>query len=232
MAFPVIAGSAVTNGTTAATSCVVNLPSGVQGGDLLWCVFRTASGTTASFPAGWTASPNNNTVDASDDVTTVAYRYSPGGEFSTITVTTDSLQKFAAVCLRIQGAEDPAVQAPQFGAVATGTSVNPNANTTNPTGGAKDYLWVSVAVCEGEQATTPTVPTSYAGLLAADSGTAGVVATNVRVFLASRSVNAASDVGDNWTISVSDDWSAWTFAFHPRSDRIPYINPMPPLIAQ
>jgi hypothetical protein len=217
MAFPAIGSTNTTNGTTATTSPVVNLPTGIVAGNLLLVLFRGASlSGDITWPAGWTEL-FDDASDASNDETTMAWRKADGTEGATITLSTPVSGKFAALSWRITGAADPTVQPPQFATLATGASVNPNPGSLTPTGGAKDYLWLAVGGWEGEQTSPPgTFPANYTlNQIGADSGIAGAVATNCRLAGAGRQLNAASEDPGAFTISVSDDWTATTLAIHP-----------------
>ena len=215
MAFPVVETTNTTNGTGASVSPVVNLPTGIVSGNLLIALFRTADGTSGvGWPAGWTELIES-TADASNDAIAIGYRQADGTEGTTITLTTSSA-KFAAIAYRISGAENPTTQAPQISTVVTGTTTSPDPGSLSPTGGAKDYLWLWMGGWEGEQTSPPAGnPTNYTNPLGANSGTGGAIPTNCRVASAQRTLNAVSEDPGFWTISVSDDWTAWTLAVHP-----------------
>lgn len=216
MAFPAVQATNTTNGTAASASAVVNLPAGIVAGDLLLVLHRSADGTAlhAVSGGGWTNLFNDNS-DASNDRISLWYRQADGTEGATITITQTS-SKFASLAWRITGHEDPAVQAPEFATLVTGTSALPDPGAVTPTGGAKDYLFLWMGGWEGEQTSPPAGnPTNYASPFGADSGTGGAVATNCRVASASRALNAASEDPGSWTISASDDWTATVLAVHP-----------------
>src|SRR3990167_5444039 len=218
MAFPVVATSASTTGTTATTAPAVDLPTGITSGDLLVVLFRNAAngGIGVTWPNGWTELAD----EASDgsggaDATSIAWRKADGTEGATITLTT-ATQKFAALALRITGAADPTSQPPELSTVATVSSNAPDPSSLSPTGGAKEYLWLWAGGWEGEQTSPPvSSPTNYGDVLGADSGTAAGAASNCRVAVATRALNAASEDPPSWTISATDQWTAFTIAVHP-----------------
>jgi hypothetical protein len=214
MAFPTDAARATTNGTTATTAPVINLPATVAG-DLFIGILRNASGGTHTWGNSFTTvGPDSS--DGSDDSTSFGYKEADGTEGATITASFGTSGKFAALVWRVSAAEHPAVQAPEFGGLNTGSSTTPIAVTFSPTGGAKDYLWLWAGGWEGEQTSPPVGnPTNYSNPAGGNSGTAGVVATNCRVAGASRQLNAAAPSLSSWTISVTDDWTAWVVAVHP-----------------
>jgi len=221
MAFPVIATTNTTNGTTATTSAVVNMPASIAAGDLLLVLHRSAVGTAAHSDGGgtWTNLFNDNS-DASDDRISLWYKVAAGGDSLTITQTSS---KFASIAWRITGAANPATQAPQFATLVTGSSTTPDPGSLTPTGGAKDYLWLWMGGWEGEQTSPPAGnPTDYAdSILGANSGTGGAITTNCRVASAARSFNAVSQDPGSWTISVTDDWTATVVAIHPAPPAVP-----------
>ena len=233
MAFPAVGATATTDGTTASATATVNLPSGILVNDLLLVCLRTATSTAGhGYPVGWTELFDDNS-DASDDRISLAYRWAAGTEGSTIGVSQDN-QKYAALAWRITGAQNPATTAPQFATLAVGTSTTPNPGAVTPSGGTQDYLFLWLGGWEGEQTSPPASnPTNYASnVIGANSGTAGVVATNVRLASASRQLNtgAAEDPG-TWTISASDDWTATTVCIHPATAaaNLPPFGGLPPI---
>lgn len=115
---------------------------------------------------------------------------------------------------------NPATQAPELSTVATGTSTQPNATTVTPTGGAKDYLWITVAVTAGEEADDDTwggaAPTSFGNAVYITTGTAGLASVNCSVEGADFASNAASMDAAAWSANAQSlAWRAWTIAVHP-----------------
>jgi hypothetical protein len=204
------------------TTHPVTYPAGIVAGNLLACIIRSANGSTFTFPAGWNMLVNNDTSDASDDTTSIAWRKADGTEGASFNVTSPVGTFVTAITWRITGAADPTVQPPQLSTIAVGASTTPNPTTCTPTGGAKDYLWIWMGGWEGEQTSPPaSQPTNYDSTkrVGASNGTTGSVASNCRCAGVSRQNNAASEDAAAWTISVSDQWSAWVMAIHPELDR-------------
>ena len=227
MAFPTVVNTATTDGTTATASAVINLPASIVAGNLLVALHRSSSAGAHGWPAGWNVLADS-TGDASANNTSIAWRKADGAEGATVTVTQGS-SKFASLVYQISGAADPLVRPPQISFEATGTSTLPDPGGLSPTGGAKDYLYLWLGGWEGEQTSPPASnPTNYTNPIGANSGTAGVVTTNVRVASARRNLNASSENPSSWTISASDDWTAWAMAVHPAD---PIIPPPPPSIS-
>lgn len=215
MAFPVVESKRGTGRLSAETTSPILYPLTISAGALLVCIFRSASAGAIGWPSGWNEIVEDSS-DASDDVTAIAWRAAVGDEDGLTFAVTHGSGKAAAIVYSITGAEAPATQPPQLSTVVVGSSATPNPTTCTPTGGAKDYLWLWLGGWEGEQTTPPaSTPTNYSNSQGAATGTTGVVAINCRVASAQRDLNAASEDPGSWTISVSDDWSAWTMAVHP-----------------
>jgi hypothetical protein len=219
MAFPSIRSSANTNGTSATTTPVVNLPATIAAGDTIWVVIRNAAAGAIGWPdATWTED-HDASPDGAVGQTAIAWKKAVGGEGGTTITLSSANGKFSAIAIAVRDAADPSVRSPQLSTVATGTvGAEPNATTCTPTGGAKDYLWYTFFTMEGEQTGITAYPTNYTlnqtGL--ANSGTGGAVTTNATMAGAARQLNAASEDAPVWDVAGTiDDWSAWTVAFHP-----------------
>lgn len=220
MAFPAVAGSTVLGlpGNTAAASHDVTLPASVPAGAFLFVFGRVAvAGVVACSDSGWTVV--NETSDASNDATFVAYKnaLAAGTEGGSILTFTHGNGKMAAVAVALTGTADPAATTPfEVGPIGTGASVNPNPPALTPAAGLQDYLWLACGCWEGEQTSPPaTAPAGYTRIAADASGTAGSIATNCRVDLLYKQARATTDDPSAWTISVSDDWTAFVIAVEP-----------------
>lgn len=213
--FPTLITTAVTNGTTAATSQVINLPSsGIIAGDILIAIVRNGVACTYTWPAGWT-----ELIDASDDgdddENTIGWRMSDGTDGTTFTVTASASGKFAGYVAQIRNGFNGT---PQNATVTTGTTgTQPNSGSLSPTNGAEDLLYGTIAAWGGETTGVTSYPTNYAlGNNTANSGTAGATTTNCRVAGAWRQLNASSDDPGAYTIAGTlSNWSAWTFVVRP-----------------
>lgn len=229
MAFPAIQTTNETAVSTAGTSHAINLPSGIAAGDLILILLDKGS-TSATFNAltGWTELLD----EAAANGIAIWYRLADATEGATVTFTSSASTRSASISYRISGAIDPAVQAPQLSTVATAASTAPNATVCTPTGGAKDYLWITFFGATGEEADDDTwvtgTPTNYSGLLQKACGVAG---TNLGGLIgaASRQLNAASEDAGAFTIAVSATWRAYTVAVHPVVEVPPVVAIMPPM---
>jgi hypothetical protein len=220
VAFPAVAGSTVLGlpGNTAAASHDMTLPASVPAGAFLFVFGRVAvAGVVACSDSGWTVV--NETSDASNDATFVAYKnaLAAGTEGGSILTFTHGNGKMAAVAVALTGTGDPAAATPfEVGPIGTGASVNPNPPALTPAAGLQDYLWLACGCWEGEQTSPPaTAPAGYTRIAADASGTAGSIATNCRVDLLYKQARATTDDPSAWTISVSDDWTAFVIAVEP-----------------
>jgi hypothetical protein len=215
MAFPVIQGTAET-AIVASSSHVINLPTGIVSGELL-LILANAGTVVISFNAlaGWTELLDEGIANGM----VVWARQADGTEGATVTFTSTAAGRSASIAYRISSTELLATQAPQLSTVATGSSVSPNATTCTPTGGAKDYLWISFFGRDGEEADddtwTTAAPASYTGLLQVACGIAGTNQGGM-VAAAQRSLNAASEDAGAFTCATGG-WRAYTIAVHPSS---------------
>lgn len=219
MAFPTVRSQIVTDGTTASATPAINLPATVAGGDVLFVVFRVAVAGAIGWPDATWNELFDTSDDASDDQWAAAWKVATGGESGTTITLSCTSGKFAAVAYAIAGTQDPRVRAPELSTVATGAGgTQPNATTVTPTGGAKDYLWLTFAGQDGEATVPPTYPANYTvAQLSSNSGTGGLPATNVRIGAAVRTNNnAASEDAAAWSYGgTTGSWTAYTIAFHP-----------------
>jgi len=216
MAFPAVVGTPAESATTTAgTSHVVNLPSGATGNLFLLVLGKGSTAATINALTGWTELVDENQAWG----TFVAWRTCDGTEGTTTTFTSSASTKTATIVYEISGQSN---FAPEISAVGTGTSAAPDPLTCTPTGGAKDYLWITFFNLggAGEEADDDTwcnnAATNYANLI---QKTAGVAGTNISPYIAScnRTNNAASE-NAVWPAASTDQslaWRAWTVAVHP-----------------
>lgn len=235
MAFPTVQTQATSATSTAGTNHVVTLPTGIAANDLILILMDIGS-------VAATLNPHADYIELLDENSAnglkILYRYAAGGETNPTLVSSASTRD-ATVTYRISGAINPATQAPQIGTTSSGANANPDPPTCTPTGGAKDYLWVTFCGSAGEQADDGTFctafPTNYADAQA--EKTCGVAGTNLGglIAAATRQANAASENPGTFTISETLGWRAQTIAIHPAPPpaAVPAIYPiMAPMISQ
>lgn len=208
--FPQVAATNTSIDASAVTSHTVNLPTGINAGDLLIVVFgQSVSQNQPTFPAGWT---RMFPAMANNIGGTWAYRVADGLEGATITVTTGAACQAAHWSARITGHD--VTQPPESQSFwDSGTTGHPNPGTVVPTGGAKDYLFIVAAVQDSGVVCTA-APTSFTNLQTASSGATADVSCGVSI--ARRQLNAASGGASAFTAeATTDSWLAQIIAVHP-----------------
>lgn len=208
MASPTVTASATTNGTTSTATPTINLPATVNANDIIVVFIRADNEEAYTWPANWNLLISDAS-DGSDDQTGCRWKLAVGNEDgTTIQLSRTNSGKFSALAYAIGGANNVEV-----GSLGTGASTTPDPPNFAPSGGTQDYLWLWMGGWEGEQTSPPAGnPTNYTNPIGANSGTAGAVTTNCRVASARRATTAASENPGTWTISASDDWTAFTMA--------------------
>lgn len=208
MAFPQVA--ATNNGVNSSndTNHTVNLPAGILAGNLLIVIFcHDDDAENVTFPEGWTKFFD---TDQAAMGLTIAWRKADGEEGASITVTTASSEKSAHISYRITDAIDPTSQPPEASTGVTGENENPDPDSLTPTGGAKDYLWLTPLGWDTGMA-VEAYPANYGNGERYSSGGAG----NCSVAVARRELNAISENPGTFTIDESEEWVACTVAVHP-----------------
>ncbi len=200
MTFPVVEATNTSVTDPSSTSHTVNLPAGVAAGDILIVFLQTSSTITGPvvFPAGWTGLYSH--AGASSAHSAAGWRKATGGE-STVVLTTPDNARSTHNSYRISGAADPETdQAPE---AAVNTGANPP-NVT-PTGGAKDYLWLTFngAITTGNAAP----PTNYTDEVSRRGS--GSACESAR-----RELNATSENPGAWGTPGTNPVSS-TMAVHP-----------------
>jgi hypothetical protein len=221
MAAPADSARQATNISTAATSHAINVGSPVAG-TLLIVFLRYAAAPGAIGFTGYTLIVNDSS-DASDDTTEVYYRWADGNEGATDTLTTVNSIKLGAISWEVTGA---APEAPKISAVAVGTTVanTCDPNSVAPAGPPQDTLYIVMGGEDQEVGAFTAAPTNYGNLIAANSGTGGLPATNVLMGGASRQINASSsdNAGAFTHAAAATGWTAFAVAIRPPSQ----INPV------
>ncbi len=218
MTSPTVAATTTTADSAAVSNHTVNLPSGIVSGNLLVIIFGSDGDRDIGWPAGYTEFFENR--ESSFVTLAGAYRQADGGEGATITVTTSADEKAVSFAYRITGHEDPSTQAPEASTGVNGSSVNPDSDSITPTGGSKDYLFLTPHVHDAT-ATNDTTPTSYTNKIEAETSSGGLVGGAC----AERQLTASSEDPGAWTIGTSRAWAASTIAVHPAAaGAVPVIN--------
>jgi hypothetical protein len=208
---PTVQSRASSTVTSDSTSHTVSLPSGIMSGDLLISAFCSDGNPTITWPAAWTEFATG-TAPSNAAKLSIAYHKSDGLEGASITVTTSASEQSSHVTLRIAGAKDPAIRAPEASTAASGSTTQPDASTVTPTGGSKNYLWLAVAgVDVGNVFTLGGLPSGYANSTKASTGTAA----GTNVVSCEKTSRAASEDPGVYTLVSSGGWAAFAVAVHP-----------------
>ena len=203
MTFPQVAAVNGGNNTGSGTSHTVNLPAGIEAGDLLLVFFASDGTPTITFPGGWTElfQTSNDSVGFG-----AWYRIADGEEGATITVTTSASEMTAHTSYRITGYSGT----PEVGTRVPGFSCYPDPSSLTPSWEAKDTLWFA---CEGnnKDSTVGAYPTNYTN----GRNDYAFNLQGVSVGSARRELNAVSEDPGTFTISFSSQWIATTVAIQP-----------------
>lgn len=194
--FPIVETTDTSVENAGTTSHTVDLPAGIESGDLLLMLFGASGVATITWPDGWTELDQGTSSGA-------AYKIASGSEGSSVTVLTSASRTSAHQTLRISRYNGT----PEVSASASGTSVNPNSASLTPSWGSDETLWVSFY--GGNDAvgskTISSYPTNYSnGLYAAN--TTGYVYTGS----ARRELVAVSEDPGQYVLSGAINWYAWT----------------------
>lgn len=204
MAFPQVAAVNGGNNTSASTDHTVNLPVGIEAGDLLLVFFTSDGLPTITFPEGWTKLREG--TDDSSVTFACWYRIADGEEGATINVTTSASEQSAHTSYRITGYSET----PEASAFNEGSSIYPSPISLTPSWGALDTLWFA---CEGndDRDTVVTYPTNYTDGRNDYANAVG----GCGVGSARRELNAESEDPGVFTLSDSEGWVAFTVAIKP-----------------
>lgn len=206
--FPIVEGRTFSGQPATGTSVTVDLPSGIQAGELL-LVYVGSDGpqTDIAFPGDWTRI-NFTEHTNSDGAQASAFRVADGTEGATITVTLNSSKPTTHVSYRISNFRSPTVQLPEVATNESGIeTTTPDPPNLVPTGGIKDYLWFAFGTeFSGNDFTAG--PSSYSNFQEAAAGTSSAAGAERQLF-------AASENPGTFTLIAGADWQTMTMAIHP-----------------
>jgi hypothetical protein len=192
----------------------IDYPAVVDAGDLLICAFACdddeASVTWPNEGTEWNVIYEEN-AGPQGPTLSIAWKEAVGNEDgTTFTITTPTTEGSCAYVFRITGAEDPDTQPPEASTTAFGSSQNPNSLSLTPTGGSKDYLWLSISANDDDDNVT-----GYPSNMADNNQYSQQ--TDVTLGIATEEVTAASFDPAQFTIAATESWEAATIAVHPVS---------------
>lgn len=207
MAFPQVATSSSGQESSASTSHVVTLPSGVGAGNLLLIFIATDVDDALTPPSGWTELSDLSVSSSAQ--CGVAYRIADGSEGASATYTSSASNIAVWIAYRLTG--NHASTAPEVAQGVNDSGANPNPPSLNPSNwGTEDTLWFAMAATP-VNITVSSYPTNYTGGL--NSATSAENGASVSV--ARRELNAASEDPGTFTLSTSSDHRAITLAVRP-----------------
>lgn len=214
MSFPTLDDIVATIGSTAAVDPAITTPSPVSGKLELDIFTATTTHNNPVVPSGFTYLVSTKPAgdSRSGDRDQILYKVLAGSEGTSRVIDTGtSSVKHHALSLLI-GNIDPAV-APAISAAALGTSNSPNPPSLTPPAGARDYLWLWIAIMEGTVGDPVGSPTNYTRPTPSTAATTGgSAATNSRMMVAYRQLTGTVEDPPALTWPASEDWVAWTIA--------------------
>jgi hypothetical protein len=207
----------------AGTSHTVTRPAGVAG-RLTIIVFGPDGNPVVTWPGGYT---QFFTQDRGGTLSVFgAYHQDDGTEGTSIIVTTGTSVKSASFAHQLSGAENPATQAPEATTVdgSTGSST-PDPPAITPTGGSKDYTFITGINQDGEEADDDTwcnsPPTGYGNLIQKTSDIAGAATVNVSHAAADKAATTATEDPSTFSVDSIKTYVGYTIAIHPSAGAPP-----------
>lgn len=214
MAFPTVASITASSRNTNATTHTVTLPGTIVAGEKLVALFacdnQARALTTITWPAGWDERAERILPAGTETGFAVADRIADGTEGTSITVTTDTSETFAAQVYRVSSWHGTA--AAEAASPSNGESTTPDPPNLTPSYGAEDTLWIAVGTLDIGGTTISAAPTNYTDLTTTQSGTGF---GDVEVYSARRELNATSEDPGGFTASTTAAWHATTVAIRP-----------------
>ena len=215
MAFPVVASTSVSNGTSSGIS--VSLPSGTSAGDLLVLIaaFDGAVSETHDIfvvEAGWTRAA---LATAQGYVSgAVFWKVAAGSDAATVDISGNAAAEVGGVvAYRItgHGGQVECAQTDNYTATGEPTSA-PNPPSLTPTWGAADTLWIAAASIDNASRTYTAGPAGYANPIEYDGAASSA---SVRTRSMTKAANSATEDPGAYTVSVTEQWVAFTIAIKP-----------------
>ena len=220
---PTTAAPTEFSNNTAALSHSVTMPATVAAGGLLVMIagVLNASGTTIptiTTPTGWTLVGSTTQSTSIGGVTAIKtstfVKDAAGTEGgTTVALVTDVATKAIAHTYYVAPDEWSGTAGDIEAASANnGATTTPNPPALTPSGGEKDYLWLTACFCGDDALTVTAAPASYTGL--ADT-TIGGANSGCEMGSAKQALTASSENPGTFTLSGSDASLAVTIAIPP-----------------
>jgi uncharacterized delta-60 repeat protein len=204
--FPEVAATASSTSGGATSSHSVNLPAGIQNGDLLMIFWADNNSTaTVTTPTGWNIL-YSTTVGA--HVFAAWYKTADGTETSPITVTTSANVKSAHTAYRVAAGTYQGISDYTFN---TGNDNQPDPPPVSLVlgPGTEKILWLSAIHTQGVPTITP--PAEYNNFIQVTTSGAPVN-SNAKMFSAIRLFESASEDPGVFNMSAPGNWTAATIA--------------------
>lgn len=202
MAFPAIR-SAVGTALAASASHAVAMPAAIEPGDLLLMVVALDGAPVITTPAGWTLLVEG--ASGMDVKGAAFFKIAAGSEDGgAATLELSASEVLQAWTVALSGAGTPEA------AASSGDSPAPDSGSLTPSGGARDYLWLSCACINGNE-TASAVPSGYTQQFNDSEGGAGTCA----LAAASRELYAADENPGAFALDDPAEWVALTIAVAP-----------------
>ena len=189
--FPQVGATNTSLVTTAGQTHNINLPAGIQSGDLLIVFYADASGaSTATLPTGQGWTPLYNSLNSNRRAVAL-YKVATGSEGSSVTITTDANERSAHNSYRISAGTYSGTPV-SIDPPASGQTATPDPPNLTPIFGSSQTLWIASSHSSGDDNNpTPSAPSNYSSLLNAVTGDGN---THARMLTARRTLAAASEI--------------------------------------
>ena len=205
MAFPVLETESTYSNSSATTTHVMTLPTGISDGDQLYIIVGGRESVSYS-ATGWTVEGSSSASLTNMSVLSKT----ASSEGSTVTVTSSPSKQIAARLLRFTASDGISLDF----AFQDSDNANPNPPNVAPAGGSDDYFWIAACADRdnGDVTGFPTTPVTFVntGFERAASGTASKIGWGDYSALARTSTDPGT-----FTIENAADWSTVTIAIHP-----------------
>jgi lysophospholipase L1-like esterase len=198
--FPVIAGVNYSAKTvTTGTAHTINLPTGIQSGDLIIIFWVDATTTgSVSTPSGFTQL-YSSTVGSR--IRRAWYKIATGSETDTVIVT-GAEERSAHTSYRILAGTFQGI--PVAGSVVAGIDNSPNPPNLAPSWGSYKTLWIAASHSEGDIGGA--VPNGYGDYALGYTNSTG--SAHVRMMTAHRLLEAASENPVEFSLNQNRNWAA------------------------
>lgn len=205
-AYPVIAATNGGNDVINQLNHTVNLPAGINAGDLLVVYFVSDGVPLSTWPAGWFFIVGG--ANAPNVICEIYYRIADGTEGASIIVSTDANQMTAHTSHRITGYGG----IPEDSATDEGADNSPDPPNLAPSWGSTTTLWIAASAYDVGTRTVNAYPANFINNNRNDRSNN---AEGVGVGIATRNLTAAAENPGVFTLSAAEPHLAWTIAVQP-----------------